>query len=177
MDLGLSFRNDDLEEDEERLLSSHIKEDADADRERNEDLLLKQEIHDVAMAEVDLVRFSSLCCACGRSCVLGFVDKFRRKRSILAISACAERAMLARVRRLATTWLEYVSTFEESISREDLKDLLVKGRLLPSHRSKEERLRLISQYQIPEVDGRIAFLDLLFIVVLRDFIEKEKASG
>ena len=80
-----------------------------------------------------------------------------------------EKIMLRRVRQLANSWLDVVPDFEQTIDVDSVEDVLVRARVLPSHNSYEERTTIIKNYGIKAHDGRVYFLDILFLVVIKPF--------
>ena len=128
-------------------------------------------LHDAALAEADLARVKRLCGCCGRfrASLLRMIRKLRRKRMTALENPEHEKIMLRRVRQLANSWLDVVPDFEQTIDVDSVEDVLVRARVLPSHNSYEERTTIIKNYGIKAHDGRVYFLDILFLVVIKPF--------
>eukprot|EP00938_MAST-03A_sp_MAST-3A-sp1_P002113 g2113.t1 len=128
-------------------------------------------LHDAALAEADLERVKRLCGCCGRfrASLLRTIRKLRRKRMTALENPEHEKIMLRRVRQLANSWLDVVPDFEQTIDVDSVEDVLVRARVLPSHNSYEERTIIIKNYGIKAHDGRVYFLDILFLVVIKPF--------
>lgn len=128
-------------------------------------------LHDVALAEADLMRVKRLCGICGifRAYFITLIRKLRRKRMTALKNENHEKIMLRRVRQLANSWLDAVPDFEQTIDVDSVEEILVRARVLPSHNSYEERTNIIKSYGIKAHDGRVYFLDILFLVVIKPF--------
>jgi len=128
-------------------------------------------LHDAALAEADLVRVKRMCGCCGtfRAYAVRLIRKLRRKRMTALRSKDHEEIMLRQVRQLANSWLDVVPNFEQTIEMDSVEKVLVRARVLPSHDSYEERTKIIKGYGIKAHDGRVYFLDLLFLVVIKPF--------
>ena len=110
-----AYCNDEVNEEGTLLLSSsRRREGEEGDEEIKlgdgvESLLWDREefhaLHDVAMAEVEIVRFGRRCCSFGRDTLLRLLRRFRRKRTSASqyISEKNESMMTGRVQRLAKT--------------------------------------------------------------------------
>ena len=93
----------------------------------------------------------------------------RRDRMTALANKEDEMCLRSRTRQLADAWLNVRDDFEAHLNREEVRTVLVRGRLLPSHGSMEERLDLIRQLNIPFNNHRAKFLDVLFLVVIKPF--------